>query len=139
MSSAAPAPTPTTPSRCSGIQQGTPEITGDVNWIAVRGTNASVPWMTTCCDPHPVHSFAEGCWLWCEMDPDRQPSHDQARLANTYLDCFDEHGRENRSDGATWHYIPDKKDEDEGAAVGRAPSMLGLVVSMMLVGMVLVG
>ncbi|KAK4145535.1 uncharacterized protein C8A04DRAFT_10639 [Dichotomopilus funicola] len=129
------------PNRCATTNLGDPQFDGaDINWVAVPGNTTSAPWMTTCCDPKPVHAYADGCGLWCEMDLAKEPHHDPVRLGATYFHCFNEHGRENRSEGGMWHYIPVKKDGDGSAAAGRAPSVIGAVVmSVLLMGMVLVG
>jgi hypothetical protein len=46
-----------------------PEIPSNLNYELIPGSNASDPWMTTCCSRfggHPVNVL-DGCYEWCEV------------------------------------------------------------------------
>lgn len=44
-------------------------VPNNVTYSVIPGSNASDPWMVSCCAPNPVH-IVNDCWEWCEITSD---------------------------------------------------------------------
>ncbi|KAK4035076.1 hypothetical protein C8A01DRAFT_18206 [Parachaetomium inaequale] len=97
-------------------------IPTNISYVAVPGQNVTERWMVRCCEPYPVQ-LVDGCWEWCQIDPEQERNVSQQLLEIRYDACFRNYGRPLSESGSMYHF-----HSGAGAAVSARVSVLRSVV-----------